>query len=45
MAALVAPRTRLVIVCSAVVATMAALPQNRIETLIGSQAEFEITHY
>ena len=36
MAAFLVPRLRLVNVCSADVATRTALPQNRVDTLIGS---------
>ena len=39
-----APQIRLVDFCSADVTDRAALPQDRVETLIGSQAEFEITN-
>ena len=41
---LLAPQMRLVELCSADVATRAALPQNGAEMLIGSQAEFEMTN-
>ena len=39
-----APHTRLLDVCSAEVATRAALLQTRLETLIDCQVEFEITN-
>ena len=38
------PQLRLVFLWGAVITDRAALPQNRVETLIGSQAEFEITN-
>ena len=42
MAAPLAPHIRLGNYCSANITIRAALPQNRLERLIGSQAEFEI---
>ena len=39
---LFSPSLRLECICFSNVATRAALPQNRVQTLIGSQANYEI---
>ena len=43
-AALFSFRLRLVVLCSAIVIASAALFQNKVDRLIGSQTEFEIAN-